>query len=159
SNFPIHLFDAPLPRWPTFAIDLVYPENKQQPEPDDKQQSEKDPIFLPTRNNQALRPRYQKITGDGPLADLSRFLFAIIGTRQTRRYLVQGRAPGYRDRIGRISLDSNEGGMNLNMRQPILDGVVLKGTAAAERLASCFDFNNHFWVRYRNAASAIERFT
>ncbi|RVG58276.1 RpoH suppressor SuhR, partial [Sinorhizobium meliloti] len=26
SNFPIHLFDRALPRWPTFAINLVYPE-------------------------------------------------------------------------------------------------------------------------------------
>src|SRR6266508_4493414 len=23
SNFPVHFFDAPIPRWPTFALDLA----------------------------------------------------------------------------------------------------------------------------------------
>ncbi|MEN3033093.1 hypothetical protein PWG68_20400, partial [Chromobacterium amazonense] len=30
SNFPIHLFDAALPRWPTFAINLVYPQHAEE---------------------------------------------------------------------------------------------------------------------------------
>ncbi|MGF7149758.1 putative acylesterase/phospholipase RssA [Sphingomonas zeicaulis] len=149
SNFPIHLFDAPLPRWPTFAIDLVY--GVKQPVPD--------PIFLPTHNNAAMRPRYQTITGTGPIRDLAGFFFGIIGTMQNWRDLLQGRAPGHRDRIVRIALDADEGGMNLDMPQTVLTSIVDKGRRAGARLIADFDFDNHFWIRYRNVASAAERFT
>lgn len=149
SNFPIHLFDAPLPRWPTFAIDLIY--SGKQPMPD--------AIFLPTHNNAAMRPRYQAITGKGPLSDLSGFFFGIIGTMQNWRDLLQGRASGHRDRIVRVALDADEGGMNLNMPEQVLTAIAAKGRAAGARLIADFDFDNHFWIRYRNAASAAERFT
>ncbi|AHE55247.1 patatin-like phospholipase family protein [Sphingomonas sanxanigenens] len=149
SNFPIHLFDAPLPRWPTFAIDLVY--SSKQPMPD--------PIFLPTHNNAAMRPRYREITGKGPISDLSGFFFGIIGTMQNWRDLLQGRAPGHRDRIVRIALDADEGGMNLDMPEAVLGSIAGKGRAAGARLIADFDFDNHFWIRYRNVASAAERFT
>lgn len=149
SNFPIHLFDAPLPRWPTFAIDLVY----------DGTGALAEPIFLPPHNNAAVRPRYQAITGQGPLRDLMAFFFGIIGTMQNWRDLLQGRAPGHRDRIVRIALDADEGGMNLDMPETTLRAVAAKGAAAGRKLVDDFSFDNHFWVRYRNAASAIERFT
>ena len=149
SNFPIHLFDAPLPRWPTFAIDLVYSGKQEMP----------DPIFLPTHNNAAMRPRYQTITGKGPISDLSGFFFGIIGTMQNWRDLLQGRAPGHRDRIVRIALDADEGGMNLDMPETVLSSIVGKGRLAGARLIADFDFDNHFWIRYRNVASAAERFT
>ncbi|MES2441963.1 MAG: patatin-like phospholipase family protein [Pseudomonadota bacterium] len=150
SNFPVHLFDGPLPRWPTFAVDLLYAGTGQAA---DK------PVFLPTHNNQGLRPRYKAITGKGPLRDLVAFLFGIIGTMQNWRDLLQGRAPGHRDRIVRVSLTASEGGMNINMPQDTLTEVARKGGLAGKELLEKFDFDNHFWVRYRNAASAIERFT
>jgi hypothetical protein len=149
SNFPVHLFDAPLPRWPTFAIDLVY--SKTEVKPDEA-------ILLPKNNNQGLRPRFSEITGGGGLGDIVRFLVGIVGTMQNWRDLIQGRAPGHRDRIVRVVLDPSEGGMNLRMPGPTLVAVAQKGGQAGEALLG-FDFDNHFWVRYRNAASAIERFT
>jgi hypothetical protein len=149
SNFPIHLFDAPLPRWPTFAINLLYPQPGAAPSED---------VFLPTNNNSGWQRRYEPISGPNGLAQVSSFLFAIVGTMQNWRDLLQARAPGHRDRIVHVALSSDEGGMNLNMPQAVLDGIAQKGKAAGQRLVDRFDFNNHYWVRWRNVAGALERF-
>jgi len=151
SNFPIHLFDAPLPRWPTFAIDLVYPKTTpDDPEPD---------IFLPTENNQGWQRRYSSIESKTALGEVASFIFAIIATMQNWRDLLQSRAPGHRDRIVRIPLTEQEGGLNLNMSQEVIDRIAAKGNRAGELLVKKFNFNNHWWVRWRNVASAMERFT
>src|SRR5438309_12003452 len=77
---------------------------------------------------------------------------------QNWRDLLQSRAPGYRDRIVHISLDSGEGGLNLDMKQAVLDDIRDKGTAAGEAFGQ-FSFDNHYWIRWRNAASALQRYT
>ncbi len=150
SNFPIHLFDAALPRWPTFAIDLTYPDSAAADAP---------AIDLPSRNNLGWQPRYQSFASAWAAGELAGFLFAIIATMQNWRDLLQSRAPGHRDRIVHIALAGDEGGMNLDMSQEVLDRIAAKGSAAGETLVDKFDFDNHWWVRWRNAASGIERFT
>jgi hypothetical protein len=150
SNFPIHLFDAPMPRWPTFAIDLVYPPSGQPAAPD--------PIFLPKGNNQGWRPRYTPISGKSAVGEVTAFLAAIVATMQNWRDLLQGRAPGHRERIVQVEILSSEGGMNLNMSEPVLTALAGKGEAAGDRLANEFDFENHYWVRYRNLQASLERF-
>lgn len=151
SNFPIHLFDAALPRWPTFAIDLTYPKSNAE---DDTPE-----IFLPTENNQGWQGRYEPIAAHGAFAEVAGFLFGIIATMQNWRDLLQSRAPGHRDRIVHIALKEDEGGMNLDMDQEVLSRIAAKGGAAGDTLVREFDFNNHWWVRWRNVASATERFT
>lgn len=151
SNFPIHLFDAPLPRWPTFAIDLVYPGTTDVAPRSD--------VFLPTGNNQGWQRRWSSIAAPGATKEIGSFLFAIIGTMQNWRDILQARAPGHRDRIVSIALAADEGGMNLDMPGATLERIASKGTKAGELLYEKFDFNNHWWVRWRNAASAVERFT
>lgn len=151
SNFPVHLFDAPLPRWPTFAIDLVYPNASQTPP--------KTSVFLPTENNQGWQRRYTSIAAPAATSEIASFLFGIIGTMQNWRDVLQSRAPGHRDRIITIALDADEGGLNLDMPGPVLDRIADKGTQAGRMLVKQFKFNNHWWIRWRNAASAVERFT
>jgi len=163
SNFPIHLFDAPLPLWPTFAIDLLYPKS------DDgdhiapvagqaEEQSIEASVFLPTENNQGWQRTYQSITRTSAAGELAGFLFGIIATMQNWRDLLQSRAPGHRDRIVHISLSGVEGGMNLNMPQPVLNRIASKGAAAGNLLKS-FSFENHYWIRWRILASALQRHT
>ena len=149
SNFPIHLFDTPLPRWPTFAIDLLYPKT------DDAKQNQ---IFLPQENNQGWQRHYQSIAARSAISEVSAFLFAIIATMQNWRDLLQSRAPGHRDRIVRVPLSSAEGGMNLDMPEPVLASIAAKGTTAGQMLVREFDFNNHWWIRWRNVAATSERF-
>ncbi|MDB5577559.1 MAG: RpoH suppressor [Bradyrhizobium sp.] len=166
SNFPIHLFDGPLPLWPTFAINLVYPKT------DDRERAATAPaasagdtvdpieaaIFLPTKNNERWQRTYQPIARAGAAAEIATFLFGIVGTMQNWRDLLQARAPGYRDRIVHVSLDGKEGGMNLNMGQGVLTTISKKGGAAGNRLKT-FSFDNHYWIRWRNLASALQRYT
>ncbi|MDB5581499.1 MAG: RpoH suppressor [Bradyrhizobium sp.] len=162
SNFPIHLFDAPLPLWPTFAVNLVYADTDDNDPvaPAASDGATQDPIeaaiFLPTRNNERWQRTYQSIEKPLAAAEIGAFLFGIIGTMQNWRDLLQARAPGYRDRIVSISLDGKEGGMNLNMPQPVLTAISKKRTAAGNRLKT-FSFDNHHWIRWRNLASAMQR--
>lgn len=149
SNFPLHLFDAPLPRWPTFAIDLVYSKTSD---------GGTDQVYLPNENNKAWQRRYVDFASRFALGEIVSFLFAIIGTMQNWRDLLQARAPGYRDRIVHVPLTSKEGGLNLNMDKAVLDSIAAKGTLAGVELATKFDFNNHYWVRWRNVAATTERF-
>lgn len=148
SNFPLHLFDAPLPQWPTFAINLVYPgsaDNPGQPV-----------VHLPTENNQGWQRKYESFAQPGALRELIGFAGAIVATMQNWRDLLQARAPGHRDRIVHVSLASDEGGMNLDMPQAILDAIAAKGEAAGAAFED-FSFANHHWVRWRNLAAAWQR--
>lgn len=153
SNFPIHLFDAALPRWPTFAINLVYPKSD-----DAGRLRSADAVFLPTENNKGWQRTYQSIADASAAKEVSGFLFGIVATMQNWRDLLLARAPGQRDRIVHVSLDGDEGGMNLDMTQAVLSRISAKGTAAGERFRE-FSFENHYWVRWRNLASAWQRYT
>ena len=150
SNFPLHLFDAPIPRWPTFAIDLVYP---------GATDTSRQDVYLPAGNDEGWQRRYASITSGWAVAEVASFLFALLQTMQNWRDLLQSRAPGHRDRIVHVPLRQGEGGLNLNMPKPVVANIVDKGRQAGELLATRFDFNNHWWIRWRNVASAIERFT
>lgn len=163
SNFPLHLFDAPLPRWPTFAINLVYPQSEdgppvRNPEPPNARDKAEEAVWLPLHNNRGWQRSYNSIARPLALAEVSGFVFGIISTMQNWRDLLQSRASGQRDRIVHVALDKVEGGMNLDMSQDILDSISLKGTVAGERLYQ-FSFDNHYWVRWRNVASGLQRYT
>jgi hypothetical protein len=77
---------------------------------------------------------------------------------QNWRDLLQARAPGHRDRIVHVPLTKEEGGLNLNMDEGVLKSIADKGTLAGVELATKFDFNNHYWVRWRNVAATTEKF-
>ena len=77
---------------------------------------------------------------------------------QNWRDLLLSRAPGQRDRIVHVALSGDEGGMNLDMPQSVLDNISAKGTRAGEAFRA-FSFDNHYWIRWRNLATAFQRFT
>lgn len=159
SNFPIHLFDAALPRWPTFAINLVYPTQAEELDeglaPDEALQRA---VVRPRGNREGWQRGYRDIASPLAATELARFLFAVVATMQNWRDLLQARAPGYRDRIVNVVLEGDEGGMNLDMPQEVLGRIAEKGTLAGQRFCA-FSFDNHYWVRWRNLASAYQRYT
>jgi len=81
-------------------------------------------------------------------------------------------APGVRDRVVDITLLPEEGGLNLDMSQEVIDSLDWRGRAAGILIAARFDpdvtkdpktgqsnesmFANHRWVRYRNFMAAFE---
>jgi predicted acylesterase/phospholipase RssA len=144
SNFPIHFFDSPLPRWPTFGIDL------KSPHPDHNNENEY--VWLPLENGQGILPTWNRFDSHG----LFGFAGAILNVMQNWRDNLQMVIPGYRDRIVHISHTEREGGLNLRMDAAIIEKMSNRGRRAGEALLNQFDWNNHAWIRYRSTMCCWE---
>ena len=148
SNFPLRFFDNPLPRWPTFGIDL------KPPHPDHP--DEADFVWLPSTNGQGLQPSWNRFD-DGPSgAQLVGFLWAIIDTMQNWHDNMEARMPGYRNRIVHISQKADEGGLDLDMEPAVITRLSDRGRRAGASLRDRFNWDNHAWVRYRSFLAALE---
>jgi predicted acylesterase/phospholipase RssA len=144
SNFPIHFFDSPLPRWPTFGINL------KSPHPDHN--TEKEYVWLPGTNLAGLQPTWTHFEKHG----LFGFGGAIVNVMQNWRDNLQMPIPGYRDRIVHISHTDREGGLNLRMDASVIKTMSERGRRAGEALLHEFDWNNHAWIRYRSTMCCLE---
>lgn len=170
SNFPLHFFDAALPLRPTFSLDLTEkpagtPKEELRPRMDE-------------RNNQGIRERWHRFDTEIPATAgvvpaaksdpvrLLGFVWAIIATMQNWTDATQGRLPGYRDRIVRVPLTPDEGGLNLDMPPERIAGLTQRGAQAAELLLAHFDvpaghavmtWDNHRWIRLRAYLAALEK--
>lgn len=142
SNFPMHFFDSPLPRWPTFGIDL---------EPDDSPASTPNSqmIWFPARPGEGSQLPSNPFDCGSSLHQLAGFAGAIINTMQNWRDRLQASAAGYRERIVHVKLRSNEGGLNLNMPPKLISDLSERGQFAGKALRDEFDFATHQWARYR----------
>jgi hypothetical protein len=82
---------------------------------------------------------------------------------QTWNDNVQLKVPGFRDRIVHVSLNGDEGGLNLDMPRPLIDTLADRGRQAARRLATAFapgaavevSWDNHRWVRFRTTMGLL----
>lgn len=146
SNFPIHLFDGLIPRWPTFGLDL---------EPVLKFWS--DPVYLPQHYHQGYgeranrfdegreqypqwwgkgeTPAYQEQAAPAPVAG---FFGAILNVMQNWNDSALCRMPGVRDRIVRVRLNAREGGLNLDMDKDLIEAIANRGRDAAQELIRRF---------------------
>lgn len=161
SNFPIHLFDAALPEWPTFGITLVERSLFWQ----------KEQVYLPQHYNEGRGDRWDRfgdpvlpVTGEivPPRDRLAGFLFSIIWSAKDWKDKTSMRMPGVRDRVVRVNLESGESGLNLKMTsEKILDLARDYGQRAGEALIKKFIdptenqrpyqyWNEHRWVRFNS---------
>jgi predicted acylesterase/phospholipase RssA len=148
SNFPVHFFDSPIPAWPTFAINL------KEPHPD----FPADPVWLPSSNGSGTLASVKRFDPTGkPLAQLVEFVGAILSTTMDWRDNLQTRMPGYRNRIVHISLNKNEGGLNLTMPPQLIDNLTKRGALAGRKLRDEFNWPQHVWARYRTTMCILER--
>jgi predicted acylesterase/phospholipase RssA len=148
SNFPLRFFDNPLPRWPTFGMNL------KQPHPDHP--DEADFVWLPSTNGQGLQPSWNRFDDRSSGARLVGFFTAIVDTMQNWRDNMESRMPGYRNRIVHISQRPDEGGLNLDMEAADITRLSERGRRAGVRLRDEFNWDNHAWVRYRSFLAALE---
>jgi hypothetical protein len=167
SNFPIHFFDRLVPDRPTFGIDLRPFPFEEGPDPENQAEN----VSMATDNRKdyqrwwyrlPVRPQ-RAVVGDGRLPA---FLGSAMKTMQNRVDEAQMRAPGYRDRISHVELDKEEGGMNLNMKGPLIEKLSERGRDAAAGLSHAFQappdsqvitWDNHRWIRLRSALAALEQ--
>jgi predicted acylesterase/phospholipase RssA len=138
SNFPIHFFDALLPRWPTFGLSL-------QPYP-------------PGDDNEVWLPQQDASTSGRPYAALNsvpRFLVSILNTFLDWRDTMQSALPGYRGRIAHVRQSDDEGGSNLFMPPATIRRLALRGQKAGDLLRERFqqqhDTDRYRWIRLRMA--------
>jgi predicted acylesterase/phospholipase RssA len=148
SNFPMHFFDSPLPRWPTFGINLKAPHP-------DHDKSESDFVWLPTQPGSGRQLAWNRFDSGSDWARILRFFGAIINTMQNWRDNIQATAAGYRDRIVHVSLRPNEGGLNLNMPPELISLLSERGRTAGTLLRTTFSFSDHMWARYRLTMCSI----
>lgn len=141
SNFPIHLFDAAIPRWPTFGMWL----GKRSP-------FRKLPVWLPDKTAQGRGDSWQRFdaddsgtpryTGEGtptPFGMLGGFLLALGVSAKDWQDRSVMRMPHVRNRVARLALEPGEGELNIAMsRAQILNMAHTYGTAAGKRLARKF---------------------
>jgi predicted acylesterase/phospholipase RssA len=168
SNFPVHFFDSPLPRRPTFAINLApFPERKR------KSDIEPENVYLPKTNNEGISAQWNRfdasVTNPNPsgISKVLGFVFAIFSTAQNWVDTSQMGMPGQRDRIAHVNLEGAEGGLNLNMSEATIASLSERGRIAAQELIQHLEgkqtgvdltWSNHRWVRYRATMSALEHY-
>jgi len=177
SNMPVHFFDKSLPRWPTFAINLLQPPHPDYPL---SQNDQCENIWTPTTNSGGIEEAWTRIDDKRGAGNLPGFLGMILNTMQNWLDNAQMRVPGYRDRIMHIKLDpKQEGGLNLNMHPEDINNLSERGRCAGEKLVKRFaadqpvlpvpptpkprgwieyPWDNHRWIRYRSIMSLLEQF-
>jgi len=149
SNFPIHLFDNPLPQRPTFGITLGKFDACRQ-DPDIGNQPGKNRTYLPVGAKQGMTSAITAID------DLFGFAGAIFNAASTWQDINQTVLPGYRERIVRLYLNPDEGGLNLNMPPEKIASLARIGEAGGKAILESFNFNDHRWRRLLSAYAAIE---
>ena len=108
ANFPIHLFDNALPRWPTFGISLGRRSSRWA--------QARDAVWLPPHHSQGRADAWQRF--DDASAGgrrLGGFLVGLLRTAKDWHDNTQMRLPGVRDRVVRIGFEAGEGELNLGM--------------------------------------------
>ncbi len=159
SNFPITLFDSPLPRWPTFGIDLApFPPGSA------RQPNEAANVSMIARNTDGGLPTFSRFRS------LPGFLSAIVNAMQNWNDTTQSMLPGYRDRIVTVYLDADEGGLNLDMPTAVLQRLKARGAAAGRLIAGRFEapsvlapdrtmgWENHRWLRFRTTMGSLKTY-
>jgi predicted acylesterase/phospholipase RssA len=123
SNCPVDMFDRPLPRRPTFTVNLFELPRGQPPE-----------VRFPEK-------------GDGPedqpvanarcgAAAIPALLISVVMTALNWRDNLQRALPGYRERVLHVGLPPELGGLNLNMAPRQIDALARAGAQGAKALAN-----------------------
>ena len=161
SNFPVHLFDAPLPTRPTFAVNLRAHHVDHGPGSEAFERNHG--VWMPNRNGDGSLAWWHRFEREGGVGSFVAFLKATVETGLNWQDTLLAGAPGHRDRIVHIGLSPHEGGLNLDMTQATIDTLFDRGRLAGQELVSRFakgehvlDWDNHRWLRYRILMTALE---
>jgi len=135
SNIPSPFFDGPIPRWPTFALNLrgiprTLAGKSKTPDP---AAGERGKVFLAT----AFDP-------DVELFDLAggkrmfQFANSLLDAMRNWNDNTLMQLPSYRERTVEIAMTDNEGGLNLVMPEAVLLSIMERGYYAADLFDTTF---------------------
>lgn len=184
SNLPIHFFDKPLPRWPTFAVNLRdrHPDRDDSSDGSDARRApapldvwidhefaRDDGSRVPIREwwhriDCKPLPRRPGACEPRPvLEQMRRFLKAALETLANWTDQEQLRLAASRDRVVHVCLDEDEGSFNFEMQPEEIRRLVELGNAAAGKLVKRFagDFPGwpaHRGLRYVTAVQVAARY-
>jgi hypothetical protein len=152
SNFPLHMFDSPLPLWPTFGVNLkpFHPDH-----PNER-------TWLPEAQGAGILSHIHAPEGKTGLSAIVEFVWSIVATMQNWRDNLLASTPGYRDRIVHISHGAEEGGLNLNMPEALITEMASSGQEAARLLYDKFaaagssGWDEHRVTRMRSLLGLLE---
>jgi deferrochelatase/peroxidase EfeB/predicted acylesterase/phospholipase RssA len=155
SNFPIHLFDSFVPKWPTFGIAL---QNRGKYSPNEC-------VWLPEKHYEGRGDTWDRFAeSKEPLGRLAGFLVSLWLAAWRWNDTTMMRMPGVRDRVVRIFLEESEGGVNVKMSKQAIDALTEKygRPAAAAFLRKFADdgspgWPEHRWVRFNRLLIALRQ--
>jgi predicted acylesterase/phospholipase RssA len=184
SNFPIHLFDSPVPSWPTFGISLheistskEIPTSKEgaaEVPSSSRTQEHEDyygEVWLPEDHLQLGEDQWNEFeTEPEPIERLSGFFSALASTTINWSDATLARLPGVRERVVRVGLRSGIGCLNILMKEKDIRGLADLGRVAALKLLKRYAFpvarpsgelsdgwNEHRWVRLNVLRDSLAR--
>lgn len=165
SNFPIHMFDAAVPEWPTFGISLG-PRNVFRKD---------EPLWLPWLHGEGRDDNWFRFDdekapeGSEPVPAVERllgFASAILYSAKDWNDKTAMRMPGVRDRVVRVALASGSGGLNLKITKEEIDELASEyGQPAGRKLVEKFidraqrqpskKWDEHRWVRFNTFLTGL----
>jgi hypothetical protein len=178
SNFPIHLFDSPIPSWPTFGISLhEIPTSKERPpespssSPTQEQEDYYGDVWLPKNHLELGEDHWNEFeTEPEPIERLYGFFSALASTTINWSDATLARLPGVRERVVQVGLRSGIGGLNILMEERDIRGLADLGRVAALKLIRRYAFpvarrsgelsdgwNEHRWVRLNVMRDSLAR--
>ncbi len=161
SNFPVHLFDAVVPRWPTFGISLGQ-RSVHRP-------LAKDAVWIPQHHLQGRGDSWDRFsdTRVAPMRMLG-FIRSVLISAKDWKDNTQMRMPGVRERVVRIGFGKDEGELNLDMPAEKLNTIArdygaTAGRALLEKFAataggSARGWDEHRWVRFNVLIASLREY-
>jgi predicted acylesterase/phospholipase RssA len=161
SNFPIHLFDAAVPKWPTFGISLGT-----------RSIFRKDAVWLPGLHYQGRGDSWNRFGDEHsarshatipPSERLFGFLKSVVWAAKDWNDQTTARMPGVRDRVVHVFLKEDQGGLNLKLSsEDILQLAAVYGQPAGKALVDKFAvrrqgaaWSEHRWMRFNTFLTAL----
>jgi predicted acylesterase/phospholipase RssA len=167
SNFPLNFFDAPLPRWPTFGLNLLQARSASCTAGSPRNAGDfvtlpkpvgKGPVVWNWLGDAFRGTNGELVEERSAASCIGRFIASIMNTMQNWQDNLQAASPGYRDRIVSVRLCRDEGGLNLDMPEDLITSLSQRGEKAAELLLSEFDFSQHIFTRFRITLCALQEY-
>ncbi|RZS54951.1 patatin-like phospholipase family protein [Sphaerotilus mobilis] len=173
ANFPIHLFDAAVPRWPTFGILLDDADLGSQVPPhatmiQSPVTQQKGYVWMPRSHREGAESHCQDLPERGVLAAVFAFIAQVLNTaRRWQDYTLTG-MPGVRERVVRISLARGEGELDLRVSGDEIQRLgQTYGRCAAGLLLDAFlprtdgqpspGWSEHRWIRWNLIADGLRQ--